>query len=245
MKQALILIFSLTLATGASASNPDIPMPLSQEAATSQADDDFGWTVVDAEGVFIDGFVCAMYLQKSTDPVTVTVEKSETRPGWIRIVNAFPFVASAVDLIIDASNPDCVKVPYQYLFKDEEDGITYVVSWAENFPTEEEFFNSKYASYNITASTTDNVTTITFPYKSVAFNWPESPSPKTLYTPTYPATGMLRFTVGGASVGEIEVDEATNTAEFYDTMGRRLTSAPANGIYIERKGNNSTLKIAR
>lgn len=129
------------------------------------------------DGIFKDPVMCGMYGGVEENPVSVRVEVSTTDPGIYRVVNPWPGYSAEDDcLIIDATDPEYVIVPYQKTeVIDEVDGPVWIasVSWAfqqENIGKEE--FIASAPQYNIF---TEPVKVIVFPARSVLLRWAEAP----------------------------------------------------------------------
>lgn len=92
-------------------------------------------------GVYRDAFICTIYGLESL-PYSVEIQKNDVREGVYRLVNPygnnFPYYSYGIAdtskkyyLEIDASDPDCVFIPFQCLgYQLGQEGIAYAYSMA-------------------------------------------------------------------------------------------------------------------
>lgn len=203
------------------------------------------WNVL-GESEFTDGF-CGPYFKGEAITTTVTVEEHDRRPGYFRLKGAFSQYGSDADLIIDATNPDFVILPYQETgFNHPERGTVVVYSHCENFisptkcPTIEDYMET-YPQY--VATYLDGV--ISFPPDACVLHFPEWNIWS--YTTNDELARESRIAIPGQSkIDGIAADEtpADGPVVYYNLCGQRVTD-PAPGIYIRRQGDKATKVIIK
>lgn len=131
---------------------------------------EYTWTSL-GKGKYAASVMAAMY-RVSSDPVEVDVYEAEEAKGVYKFVGVWPDLEPGLELVIDATDPDFVKVPVQYTgFVDDVDGKTYIASQSALY-TKEEFAEAGAESYII--SMTDGC--ISIPADALVLNWPEAPA---------------------------------------------------------------------
>lgn len=131
--------------------------------------EEYTWTSL-GKGKYAASVIAATY-GVSSDPVEVDVYEAEEAKGVYKFVGVWPQLASGLELVIDATDPDFVKVPVQYTgYVDDVDGKTYIASLSALY-TKEEFAKAGAESYII--SMTDGY--ISIPADALMLNWPEAP----------------------------------------------------------------------
>ncbi len=201
------------------------------------------WTTL-GESEFTDGNI-SPFLNGGPTTTTVTVQERHRRPGYYRLLGALAPYGSDEPLIIDATNPDFVVVPYQYtgIIHPVRDEIV-VYSHCENFispakyPTYEEYAEA-YPQY--VATLEEGV--INIPPDGWVLHFPNY-NPLSFWTNDEMATPTTLTIPGGASAPKVEAADADAPVEWYDLQGHRIAEPTAKGIYIRRAGTH-TEKIAR
>ena len=191
------------------------------------------------ESIFIDGF-CGPYFKGDAVSTTVTVEERDREPGYFRLLGAFSQYGSDAPLIIDATNPDFVVLPYQEAgFEHSERGSVVVYSHCENFispmkcPTIEDYMD---AYPQFVATYKDGA--IVFPPDACVLHFPEW-NPWSFTTNDEAACESSVMIPAQSGVKEIVTETNVDAPEvYYDIMGRRV-STPGRGLYIVRQGNTS------
>lgn len=191
--------------------------------------DNLTWTSL-GEGIYKDNIISAMYnIAAVADPVKCEIEEAQGNPGIFRLVNPYTEQYPAT-LIVDASDPDCVVIPYQQIpIKDSEDGITFIasISWIafNEFGLSVEDFLDEMGDVNITYDKANS--TINLGTEPVWFQWPEAPADSSYGTEPdewYSGSDVEGYIIlpGGTWVdpwedlGEGEFSESILTPSFTD-----------------------------
>lgn len=143
MKKITLIISTLLLSATVSAQYPEsreLTHAVIKEQAPAGADASQTWKDL-GEGVFSDFVLSNLFVGYFNDPVTVTVQESEQNPGIYRVVNPWikanentPFDDSLNYLVIDAREPEFVKIPAQQSPVDDAvDGETWFCSYSYYF----------------------------------------------------------------------------------------------------------------
>ncbi len=191
------------------------------------------------ESVFTDGF-CAPYFKGEAISTNVTVQERDRRPGYFRLLGAFSQYGSDSPLVIDATNPDFVVLPFQEAgFEHDERGAVVVYSHCENFispmkyPTAEEYavaFPQYVATYKNGS--------IVFPPDACVLHFPDW-NPWSFTTNDDAArmsTVAIPTTSGVKNI--MTEDNADAPKVYYDIMGRRVDN-PSSGVFVVRQGSKS------
>lgn len=195
------------------------------------------------ESKYVDGF-CGPYFNGHEEKMQVVVEERDHKPGYYRLQGAFSAYGSDHPLIIDATNPNFVVVPYQETgFTHPQRGEVVVYSHCENFispmkyPTIEEYAEA-YPQY--VATMTDGM--ITFPPDAIVLHFPEwDPMIYTTNEENARTSSVRVKDSNGIQETESHITESETT--YYNLQGMRI-ALPEKGMYIVRQGN-TTRKVIK
>lgn len=196
------------------------------------------WLTI-GESVFNDGCI-SPYLNGTSASTPVTVQERHRRPGYYRLLGALNPYGSDVPLIIDATNPDFVVIPYQYtgVIHPVRDEIV-VYSHCENFisplkyPTIEEYAEA-FPQYVATMRNG----LISIPPDGWVLHFPNY-NPLSYTTNDELATETTVQIPNSSKVTTVK--EVVNTPEeWYDLQGRRVTPGAQKGLYIKKQGSQVT-----
>lgn len=198
------------------------------------------WLTI-GESEFTDGCI-SPYLTGKPTTTTVTVQERHRRPGYYRLLGALEPYGSSEPLVIDATNPDFVVVPYQYtgVFHPERDEIV-VYSHCENFisplkyKTIEEYAEA-FPQY--VATMRDGL--ISIPPDGWVLHFPNY-NPLSYTTNDDLATETtIRIPNQGSSVKLSKAESAEGPEEWFDMQGRRVSPNADKGLYIKKQGTHIT-----
>lgn len=202
------------------------------------------WTDL-GTGRFLDGFLERTF-DSSYKPVEMEVQIMENKnvPGVYRVVDAFKHSsATGRDLILDARQPDFVRIEEQNTGVNTTLGWLYILSVSTNgeYTTYQEMVDAfpSYAERNITKDDKG----IYMPTNSILLTFPTSGD-----FSCYPTSDALPSYVlfpGVDSVDSIGTDEADAPAEYYNLQGMRVQSPVAGQLMIVRKGNKTYKTVIR
>jgi len=128
------------------------------------------WTLLEGKGVYAASTMATMF-GGTTEPVEVDVYESDQHKGVYKFVGVWPDLGEGLELVIDATDPDYVKVPEQSTgYVDEVDGITYIASFTALFEQSE-----------VEAQAPELIITmkdgyINIPADALVLRWPEAPA---------------------------------------------------------------------
>lgn len=202
------------------------------------------WTDL-GTGRFFDGFLERTF-DSSYEPEEREVQIMENKevPGVYKVVDAFKHSsATGRHLIIDARQPDFVRIEEQNSGVNSSMGWVYILSVSTNgeYTTYQEMVDAfpDYAKRNITKDDKG----IYMPTNSILLTFPTSGD----YN-CYPTSDALPSYVlfpGVDSVDSIGTDETDAPAEYFNLQGMRVQSPVAGQLMIVRKGNKTYKTIIR
>lgn len=218
-------------------------------------------------GQMLDSFFGTMFGGEPQE-CEVLVQKNNKVDGVYRIIDPWyklfdeeaPDAAAGYYFYIDASNPDCVVVPYQSSgVTAGSDGLTYIMSYSENYESIEAFLASELGQVgNITMDVetrTINMTTTkilnlkdgtTSTASPLFFYWPDTDPEHLYFCANYNTPGWIKipdFNTDGIS--SVAVDSNNAKAEYYNIQGIRVDNPIAGQLYIVKKGNEVSKQIIR
>lgn len=130
MQKYLLPLLALTLGLGASAQTLQEIEPVMAKASQTRAEET--WKDL-GEGEFSDFVLSNLFYSYLAEPIKVQVQESEQTPGRYRVVNPWPSITTHPELnylIIDASDPEYVKIPEQQSPADDPNlGETWYCSY--------------------------------------------------------------------------------------------------------------------
>lgn len=196
-------------------------------------------------GRFLDGFLERTF-DPSYTPVELEVQIMENKnvPGVYKVVDAFKHsAATGRDLILDARQPDFVRIEEQNTGVNTTNGWLYILSVSTNgeYTTYQEMVDAfpSYAERNITKDERG----IYIPTNSILFTFPTSGD----YV-CYPTTDALYSYIifpGYDSIESVGADETDGPAEYFNLQGIRVESPVAGQLMIVRKGTKTYKTIIR
>lgn len=194
-------------------------------------------------GKMLEGFLWPVFEPAGSVPVEKEVEilESKTTPGMYKIVK--PFIETSPngrDLLINATDPDFVKIPLQNTGVKSENGYTYILSLsATGYLSYEEMIaeNPAYADRNITLK--DGV--MTMPRSSVLLNFPEYNN--SIYDHQFQVDSYIKFPEANG-IGSID-GTVDAPVEYFNLQGIRLDNPAPGQVVIIRQGNKVSKSIAR
>lgn len=190
------------------------------------------WLTI-GESDFTDGCI-SPYLNGTPTTTRVTVQERHRRPGYYRLLGALEPYGSEEPLIIDATDPDFVIVPYQYtgIIHPERDEIV-VYSHCENFMTPTKYpTKAEYAEAfpQYVATMRDGL--ISIPPDGWVLHFPNY-NPLSYTTNDELATETTIRIPNTTAAPTIEAT-AEGPEQWYDLHGRRVTPTKGGGIYIKK-----------
>lgn len=193
------------------------------------------------ESTFVDGF-CGPYFKGEAISTTVTVEERDRRPGYFRLKGAFSQYGSDNPLIIDATDPDFVILPYQETgFEHDVRGTVVVYSHCENFISP-----AKYPTYSDYAEAypqyvaTYKDGAIVFPPDACVLHFPDWDPWIFTTNDDEACESSVVIPTSQSGIKEIgdDIPAVDLPVEYYNIMGQRVNN-PGPGLYIMRQGNQS------
>lgn len=215
-------------------------------------------------GKMLDTFFEAGFRDYEAVECDVLIQKNNRVDGVYRIIDPwyrlFGDAAPAEDagyyFYFDASNPDCIVVPYQTSYVNTSDGPVYVLSLSALYETTEEFLASEDAAGNFKMDTetntinftgsevqlTDGSTTFVGP---LFFVYPKSANPNSLYVlRPYETPGYIKLPEFNG-ISNVAVDNNNAKAEYYNIQGVRVNNPVSGQLYIVKKGNEVSKQVVR
>lgn len=194
-------------------------------------------------GRFLEGFLEPVFYNEYV-PVEKEVEiMKNTRVEGVYKVNKAYDSPTSQDLVIDARQPDFVRVEEQNTGVNSSNGWIYVLSVSTNGPfTDYEGmveYNPDYADRNITMDENG----IYFPKDSMLLYFPMT-GDLSAYTIPNAVDSYVLFP-GASGIGSIANESETAPAEYYNLQGMRLTSPEAGQLVIVREGSKTRKMIYR
>ena len=195
-------------------------------------------------GRMLDGFVWTLFEDETPEEKEVEVFRHNEVDGIYKIKGAFTDSdPKAADLVIDARNPDWVRIEkFDTRIKTADFGNLYILSVSANGYMDYEdmvSYDPEFADRNITLK--DNVIDI----------------PKMAVYAYFPETGDFSVMVNGRSlpsyialppsteVEGIVTDMAEGEMEYYDLQGMRVQNPVAGHLVIVRRGDKVGKMIVR
>lgn len=149
--------------------------------SVNPAYDTYTWVSKGTGTVSVRNLITAFYNLSLPETVECTIEEAEGHAGLYRLVNPWG-EARPSKLIVDATNPEMVVLPYQSIpVVDSEDGQTYIASYSYIVTSDDEDFGLEYSAedfieffpeLNITMDVENKM--IYIPGNSYAYYWPEA-----------------------------------------------------------------------
>lgn len=194
-------------------------------------------------GKFLEGFLETLF-DDSYVPVERDIEIMQNKnvPGVYKLVKAFGFSSpTGRDMIIDARQPDFVRVEEQNTGVNSTNGWIYILSVSTNGPftnyDEMVAYNPEYAARNITLDEQG----IHFPKNSILLYFPTS-GDFSVYTNPHATDSHFLFP-GLLGVKDVDGDDYDAPAEYFNFQGIRVSRPRPGEPVIVRKGSK-TYKVA-
>lgn len=202
------------------------------------------------ESVLTDGAI-APFIEMAgvSKEIPVIVQERDHRPGYYRLLGAFaPYGGTEEGLIIDATDPDFVVVPYQYTgIQHEVRGEIVVYSHCENFISPAKY--PTYADYaeaypEFVATFKDGV--ITIPADGWVLHFPDY-NPLSYWTnDEFASTTTVRIPLKQPeSKVETTVSQKQSAPIYYDMHGRRVQAPEKAGVYVVVKDGEAKKIIVK
>jgi len=198
------------------------------------------------ESEFIDGF-CGPYFKGEAISTTVTVQERDRQPGYYRLLGAFSQYGSNNPLIIDATNPDFVTVPYQETgFTHDERGTVVVYSHCENFISPTKYSTTEeYAEAFPQYVATYKEGKIVFPPDACVLHFPDwNPLSFTTNDENARESSVTIPKSGSSGITTIERDEHDTSVTYYNLYGYPVEN-PGPGFYIKHQCGKSSKILIR
>ncbi len=197
------------------------------------------------KGKFLEGFLETIFDDTYVpEEREIEIMKNNRVPGVYKLVKAFEFSApTGRDLILDARQPDFVRVEEQNTGVNSVRGWVYILSVSTNgtFTTYDEMVmsNPEYAERNITLDETG----FHFPKNSILITFPTS-GDYSAYVNGNAVESYFLFP-GLVGVDGVEVEDSNAPAEYYNLQGMRMVQPQAGELVIVRKGSKTYKTIFR
>lgn len=230
-----------------------LPCAIRLLAATPEATD---WQPI-GNAAFTDGWMAPYFGMTTADERTweVPVEKNRTqetyrlitpyhRPGFTDKFNTPPNSTAQLNITIDCSDPDYVRVTWQPVFTFAEGTFTANAEqpvWGATRATYLEYFGHRPdAITDAGTNSTFNGNTITLRHCLIGF----TNDPSSAQTWNAGAFDTI-ITLPSASITTTDADPTSYPAEYYNLQGIRIPAPIAGHPYILRQGTTASLRIAR
>lgn len=199
------------------------------------------WTSM-GTGRILDGFVWTLFENEAPEEKDVEVFKHNDVAGVYKVKGAFvDSDPNAADLVIDARDPDWVRIDKFDTRIKTEYGNLYILSVSANaYASYDDMvsFNPEFADRNITLK--NNV--IDIPKKAVYAHFPDTGDFSVMVNdrslPSY-------IKLPSAEVEGIGADIEYGETEYYDLQGMRVKNPAAGQIVIARRGNKVSKMVVR
>lgn len=191
-------------------------------------------------GQMLEGMVWTVFEDAAPVEKDVEIFKHKETEGIYKIAGAFTdSYEEAADLVIDARDPEWVRIEKFDTRINTEYGHLYILSVsANNYASYDDMvsFDPDFANRNITLK--DNYLDI--PAKSVYLHFPEYDS-MSVQVNDRSVPCYVKFPGYSTSAMTVGSDEAE--AEYYNLMGMRIQKPAAGQIVIERRGDKVSKKV--
>lgn len=208
-------------------------------------DDDLtDWASI-GTGRFLEGFLETVFdAEYVPEEREVEIMENKNVPGVYKVVKAFQHsAATGRDLIIDARQPDFVRIEEQNTGVNSTNGWVYILSVSTNgiFSDYESMvlYDPSYASRNITMDEKG----IYFPKNSILLYFPQS-GDESVYTNSNAVDSYVLFPESDG-VEHVSADDADAPLMYFNLQGMRVESPQPGQLVIARKGSVTYKTIIR